>query len=270
MGVTGKLVAISLAIALAAASQPAWYPARSAHAQAREQQAQSPPGPVDFDLSGRLLRIPERYLAVDHVRAGGRTVNSGSAVPQEAVNVAFWLSDGKPSPVRGMYLTTAWPAEAGRPSGTAADFVVSAHWVQHVAKELPAGLQSPSQHLQSALVYWLPPAERIESERHGLKCYALTRPGLHRVMCATPAGADPDVLLSADWDEKAWTGGRPPNVQWQGEIYSRADELFIRVRFPEIALARWSDVVCRTLNLVRSWEVPPHQSHSKCSGAPTM
>jgi hypothetical protein len=172
------------------------------------------------------------------------------------VDAAFWLSDGQPSPARAISLTTYWPKENGRPTGGDSDFVVSAYRIEYLPPGSNDKQSLPSQHLRNALVYYLPAPERTEETAYGLTCYRFTRPGVHRVLCATSSDADYDVLLQSDW-----IGRRPSNPSWQTEIYSKPDGLLIHLRFPEIALPRWADVVCRALTLIRSWEMAPSQTH---------
>jgi len=260
--IVGWVKALTL-FAVAQAGIACGLPA-SATAQQREQPMQASHAYADYEINGRRFRVPERYLG--GFPSGPANAKPGVFVKTSFIDVTFWLSDGKPSPVRGISLTTYWPKEAGRPSGGDEDFVVYAYRIEY----LPPGQEKneilPSQHLQRAFVQFLPASERTESSAYGLICYRSTQPGVHTVWCATPPGSDPDVLLMSDWLERSWPGGRPPNPSWRADIYSKADGLLISVRFPEVALRRWADVVCRTLTLVRSWQVPPDGSRAGCPG----
>lgn len=225
------------------------FDAAVAWAQAVEQNMQTPSAYIDYEIKGRRFRVPEKYIDIAPRPDQLNRVN----VRQGQFGVAFWLSDGNPSPVRLIFSTTFWPKEPGRPTSGDTDFVVNAYHVEY----LPPGEEKkevlPSQRLQRVFANTLPASERTQETVHGLTCYTTTRTGEHSVFCATPSDTDLDVLFTTRWLESQWPGGRPPNPHWRAEIYSKVDGLLISVSFPETALRRWADVVCRTLTLVRSW-----------------
>ena len=181
---------------------------------------------------------------------------------------AFWLSDGQPSSVRAISLTTFWPKEPGRPSSGDSDFVVEAYHVEYLPPGEEAKELLPSKGLRNTLsnLYEMTEANRTEDSVNGLICYTSTLEAVHSVTCSTPQSSDPDVILSSHWVKRQWPQGRPPNPAWQVEIFSQEDGLWVWLRFPEIALRRWSDVVCQTLTLIRSWQTPPGQSRNGCLG----
>lgn len=219
------------------------------------------PTHVDYEIEGKRFRVPEAYL-------GGFPSHWNQAKPgrftrTDYFDVAFWLSDGKPSPVRGISLTTYWPKEAGRPPSGDGDFVVSAYHIEYLppGKELTEIL--PSRLFQNGLKGRFPEAYRSKELVHGLTCYTNLHPNVHMVSCGLD-NQEIDIVLNADWDRRGWPGGRPPNPGWEVRLYSKTDGLWIWLRFPEVALRRWADVVCQTLTLVRSWEFPPSPSQAGC------
>ena len=229
-------------------------------AQVREKGAI--PTHVDYEIEGKRFRVPEPYLG--GFTSHWKDARSGRFTRTSYLDVAFWVSDGKPSPVRGISLTTFWPKEAGRPSSGDGDFVVSAFHIEYLppGKELTEVL--PSRRFRNGVEGLMPEPYRSSPELvHGLTCYTNLHPNVHGVSCALD-NQDLDIVLNADWDRRDWPGGRPPNPLWQMHLYSKTDGLWIWLRFPEVALKRWADVVCQTLTLVRSWEFPPSQSQAGC------
>jgi hypothetical protein len=225
------------------------------HAQSRER-AMPSSIVVEYDIRGKTFRVPERYLG------GWQATKRPEPIKASFFDVAFWLSDGAPSPVRGISLNTYWPKEAGRPTSGDDDFVVSAFHVEYLPTELAQKVVLPSARLQNTLTSLIRPSRQESVD--GLTCYISTHPNVHSVACAPQSSYEFDVLLAANWDKRHWPGGRPPNPSWQLDLYSKKDGLWIWVRFPEVALRRWSDVVCRTLLLVRSWQFPPERGDSDC------
>ncbi|MEK7994134.1 MAG: hypothetical protein AAB403_10060 [Planctomycetota bacterium] len=225
-----------------------------------EKDSQTSPAFVEYEIKGRRYRVPEKYLSIppraDQLGRVNRT--------QGQFGFAFWLSDGKPSQTRLLSLNTFWPTEAGRSAIGDQDFVVQVVSVTYVPPKDEANEVLPSKKLHNSLIYLAPAPERTEDVAFGLLRYTLVRPGEHLVVAATPSGSDPDVLLRSSWIERHWPRGRPPNPFWRTSVFSKADGLLIELRIPEIALGRWSDVVCQTLTLVRSWEVPPSQQRQGC------
>jgi hypothetical protein len=231
-----------------------------AHAQTEERKATSSPI-VEYDIRGKRFRVPERYLS------GWQATKRPQAVIRASFfDVAFWLSDGSPSPVRGISLDTYWPRENGRPRSGDEDFVVSAYHVEYLPPDLAQKVVLPAARLQNALTSLRPEATRREESAHGLSCYLSTHPNIHHAICTPTLSPDLDVVLDASWDKRHWPGGRPPNPAWQLDLYSKTDGLWVWIRFPEVGLRRWSDVVCRTLTLVRSWQFPPDVGRSGCPG----
>jgi hypothetical protein len=49
------------------------------------------------------------------------------------------------------------------------------------------------------------------------------------------------------------------------KFYSRTDALWVKLAFPGLAQSRWPDVVCRTLQLVRTWRVSSGPAPQDCS-----
>ncbi len=229
-------------------------------AQVREKGAI--PTHVDYEIEGKRFRVPEPYL-------GGfprhwKDAKPGTFTRVSYLDVAFWLSDGKPSPVRGISMTTFWPTEAGRPSSGDEDFIVNAFRISYLppGKELTEVM--PSKQFQNALAGLFPEQYRSKELVHGLTCYRHLHPNIHRVFCGLD-NQQIDIVLDASWDRRDWPNGRPPNPLWQMSFYPKTDGLWISLRFPEVALRCWADVVCQTLTLVRSWELPPSSSKAGCA-----
>jgi hypothetical protein len=222
----------------------------SVHAQAIPPRSQSSLTYVDYEIRGQRLRIPEKYL-------GGwqATGPTGRVIEASWIDFAFWVSDGAPSPVRGISVSTSWPNAPGRPSSGASDFVVAVSHAEYVPPGDEGKHVLPSTRLSNSLTYLLSEPDRIEDRAFDLIRYTSTRPSIHRIICATPAGADPQVALRIDWLESNWRDGRPPNPQWQAHLFS-SDGFLVALRFREVGLNRWSDVVCQTLRLLRSWKEP--------------
>jgi hypothetical protein len=232
------------------------------HGKTNEEMAS--PAFVEYDLRGKIFRVPERYLG------GWQATKRPQAVIRASFfDVAFWLSDGSPSSVRGISLNTYWPKDAGRPNSGDDDFVVSAFHVEYLPPDLAQRVVLPAARLRNSVTSLLAGPERRQEFVYGLTCYNSTQPNIHSVDCAPPLPSDLEVILHSGWDRRHWPGGRPPNPAWQLDLYSKADGLWIWVRFPEVALRRWLDVVCRTLTLVRSWQVPPEQARAGCPGPRT-
>jgi hypothetical protein len=230
-----------------------------------EKGMRAPPSFVEYDIRGRRFRVPEKYAdSRPRSEALGR-VNT----TQGQFGFAFWLSDGQPSSVRAVSLTTFWPKEPGRPSSGDSDFVVDAYHVEYLPPGDEAKEVLPSKRLLNTLSHVLPEANRTEDSVYGLICYTSTHQAEHSITCTTPQGSDPEVILSSSWIKRQWPQGGPPNPAWQVEIFSKEDGLWVWLRFPEIALRRWSDVVCQTLTLIRSWQIPPSQSRNGCLGPRT-
>lgn len=230
----------------------------SANAQTRESH-QALPLFVDYEIKGRRFHVPEKYLF-----SRPRQEELGQVhKTREQFGFAFWLSDSQPSSVRGISLTTFWPKEPGRPSSGDSDFVVSAYKAQYVPPADESKEFLPRKRLHGALR--MTEGSRTEDSVHGLTCYTSTHQQEHLVVCALPSNPALEVVLSSHWIKRTWPNGRPPNPLWQMELFSREDGLWVSLRFPENALSRWPDVVCRTLALVRSWQVPPGESRNGCS-----
>jgi hypothetical protein len=52
-------------------------------------------------------------------------------------------------------------------------------------------------------------------------------------------------------------------------FYSRADEIAASVKFPEVGLPRWKEILCRTLALIRTWRVSGGPAPSEhCAKSP--
>ena len=224
---------------------------------------QTRPSFVEYDIKGRRFRVPEAYL---DSRPRPEALGQVNRI-QGQFGFAFWLSDGQPSSVRAMSLNTFWPKEPGRPSSGDSDFVVQAYHAVYLPPGEDAKELLPAKRLRNMLSKDdLNEANRIGRLRVRLTCYTSIHQTQHLVACATAPGSDPDVILSSYWVKRQWPQGRPPNPSWEVEIFSKEDGLWVWLRFPETALQRWSDVVCRTLTLIRSWQIPPGQSRNGCSG----
>lgn len=235
-------------------------------AQTREKGMPSPPAYVDYAIRGKVFRVPEPYLDVPPSRDQLGHLNTR----QQAFGFAFWLSDLKPSPVRVLSLTTHWPKAAGRPTSGDQDFIVAVRRVTYLPPGAEKEIVLPAQQVRNTLqTYNFLEQNRTEDITYGLTCYRTRVPTQHSLLCTTPPGADPDVVLKSSWDRRHHAPEGPPNPTWGTEIFSREDGLSIFLTFPEIALRRWSDVVCQTLTLIRSWEVPSKRSGAGCSAQRT-
>ncbi len=233
---TLRVLTSEIAAAVLSAAVATHFGSQPTFAQNVERQMTAPRAFVDYNIEGKRFHVPEKYL-------GGSQVidRSGKLIEASWFDFTFWLSDGKPSPVRAISLTTFWPVEPGRPSVGETDFVVHVYRAQYVSpsKERELVFPSlPSQWLSSILTHRIALPQRKEDAIYGLSRYTLTVPGVHLIACATPGGSDPDVILESDWIERDWSGGRPPNPFWQTQIFSKRDGLLIGLRFPEIALSR--------------------------------
>lgn len=229
-------------------------------AQARGDGSAQPPAYVDYEISGKLFRVPEPYIDVPPAREQLGRLNTR----QQGFGVAFWLSDRKPSPLRVPSLNTYYPRETGRPASGDQDFIVAARTVTYLPSDVARRSVLPSQRLANMLKTNLfQEGNRIEFSIHGLNCYRTTVPSQHAILCATPAGASVDVLLSIGWDLRDFPNG-PPNPSWGAHVFSKSDGLSMFLSFPDV-LNRWSDVICETLSLVRSWQMPPDRSGDGCA-----
>lgn len=214
---------------------------------------------VDYEIRGKIFRVPEAYLGAAPPR---EQLGQVYRRPQQ-FGAAFWLSDLKPSPVRIVSLSTYWPKAPGRPSSGDEDFVIIAPTVTYFPPGEEKDIVLPAQRLRNTLnTFSFHEGNRTQQDEYGLVCYRTTVSGQYDVMCTTPPGADPEVLLRSSWDKRDYPSG-PPNPTLSTNIFSKQDGLSIFLAFPESALRRWSDVVCQTLTLIRSWEVP-YSSRSGC------
>jgi hypothetical protein len=151
----------------------------------------------------------------------------------------------------------------GRPASGDRDFVVIARIVTHFPPGSEKEMLPLRQRLRNTLdTYSFREENRIEQVEHGLSCYRTTLSTAYSVMCITPSGSDPEVILRSSWSRRDQPSG-PPNPTLATEIFSRHDGLSIFLNFPEVAFGRWSDVVCQTLTLIRSWEMT-YGSRSGC------
>ena len=153
-------------------------------AQSRSDGSAPPPAYVDYEISGKLFRVPELYIDIPPAREQLGRVNTR----QQGFGVAFWLSDRKPSPLRVPSLNTYYPRETGRPASGDQDFIVAARTVTYLPPDLARRSVLPSQRLANSLTsYLFQEGNRIEFSIHGLNCYRTTVPTQHGIMCATPA-----------------------------------------------------------------------------------
>lgn len=218
------------------------------------------PAYVDYAIAEKVFRVPEPYIDVPPPREQLGRLNT----IRQGFGVAFWLSDRKPSPLRIPSLNTFYPREPGRPSSGERDFVVVARTVTYLPPDLAQQTVLPRQRLANGLrTYIFGEGNRVQFSMYGLECYRTTLPTQHGIMCTTPANAPVDVLLRIDWNLRDYPDG-PPNPSWGAYVYSKSDGLWIFLSFPDV-LSRWSDVICETLSLVRSWQVPPDRSGEGCS-----
>lgn len=230
-------------------------------AQSRSDGSASPPAYVDYEIKGKLFRVPEPYIDVPPAREQLGRLNT----IQQGFGVAFWLSDRKPSPLRIPSLNTYYPRETGRPSSGDQDFIVAARTVTYLPPDLARRSVLPSQRFANSLKnnFFFQEGNRIEFSIHGLNCYRTTVLTQHAILCATPADASVDVLLSIGWNLRDYPNG-PPNPSWGAYVFSKSDGLSLFLSFPDV-LSRWSDVICETLSLVRSWQMPPDRSGDGCA-----
>jgi hypothetical protein len=169
----------------------------------------------------------------------------------------FWLADGKPSQHRMYYTSTFWPPEAGRPTSGIEDFIVSVVGAVYEPDDDLTRKQVNERRWREDRV--AKGGMSVETA-FGLTCYT---PKVRRLpeLCVTPLEADPVVMIQSLAD-----GSRSVEMQF----HSRIDKFFVELHFPQIALSRWQDVVCRTLLLIRSWRVSEGPAPPDCSKLPHL
>jgi hypothetical protein len=204
----------------------------------------------DYTFGGVQYRVPGSYMRP--------SINPRHA--DDHLYFAFWVSDGKPIadgvPPLGSNERRGrayWPPEPDRPSFSSKDFVV------FVMEAVP---MDPSQGLTRQR--W--PRERVGgsegliTREYGLECRSYPTGSKH---CFTSLGDDPDVSMSlAIWG--------PDNTVWDMKFYSKVDAVWVKLSFPGLGQSRWPDVVCRTLQLVRSWRVGDGPQPPDCSQSPRL
>lgn len=232
-----RLIAFAIALAL------------GSHALPATAQDKGGPGPktYEYTLGSMRFRVPSSYMRP-------------SADPTYVYNhlyFAYWLSDAKPigsdvPPMgtrersgRGWY----WPPEPGRPFFSSEDFLV------FVLEALPMG-QAQGLARQEWPREPVGPRGGVTRNEDGLSCRSYQTGRKH---CFTPIGSDPDVSMSLN----IW----PDNVVWTMTFYSRADSMWVKLDFPGLGQSRWSDVICRTLQLIRSWRISEGPPPPDCQSA---
>jgi len=172
---------------------------------------------------------------------------------------AFWVSDGKPvaegvpplgskdRPGRGY-----WPPEPGRPAFSSTDFLVFVR--EAVPMDRAQGL---------ARQRWpreVPEGNKgLTTREDSLECRSYPT-GYKN--CFTPLGDNPDVSMSLElWGYL---------TVWSMKFYSITDSLWVKLDFPGVGQSRWSEVICRTLFLIRSWRISGGPSPPDCSKLPRL
>jgi hypothetical protein len=208
----------------------------SAHAQS--------PNPVqsetrDVVLEGVHFRIPVAYQN-----------------PKIWVQLfSFWVSDGKPiwsgiSEVPSAMLVgkgVFWPPEPRRPFDTDRDFFVK---VLEVQPEGPDDGMARQQRMRN-LITGIGP----EKNQYGLEC----RTALFGKGCMT--AMEGDVVMNMIDDNL---------YSWRMHFYSHSDGLSVELDIPLIGLPRWSQVICQTLVLLRTWRAAAGPAPSDCSKLPRL
>jgi len=205
--------------------------------------------PYEYSIGGVEFRVPASYMRP-------------AADPRylyDHLYFAFWVSDGKPVgggvPPLGSNERTGrgyWPPEPGRPAFSNKDFLV------FVSEAIP---MDQTQGL--ARQRW--PRERMGGKEglitreEGLDCRSY--PTGYKD-CVTPLGDDPDVSMSLSlWGDL---------TVWDMMLYSRADSMWVKLAFPGVGQSRWPEVVCRALQLIRSWRISGGPSPPDCSKLPRL
>jgi hypothetical protein len=203
----------------------------------------------DYTIGGVQFRVPANYM---RPAADFRYL-------YDHLYFAFWVSDGKPVgegvPPLGSRERAGrgyWPPEPGRPAFSDKDFLVFV--LEAVPMDRTKGL---------ARQWW--PREVAEGNKglitreDGLDCRSY--PTGHKD-CFTPLGDDPDISMSLyDWGDL---------TVWNMKFYSSQDSMWVRLDFPGVGQSRWSEVVCRTLFLIRSWRISGGPPPPDCSKLPRL
>jgi hypothetical protein len=172
---------------------------------------------------------------------------------------AFWVSDGKPEaegvPPLGSKERIGrgyWPPEPGRPAFSSTDFLVFV--LEAVPLDRAQGL---------ARQRWpreMPEGNKgLTTREDNLECRSY--PTGHKD-CFTPLGDDPDVRM--------WLGFGGDLTVWNMNFYSIPDSMWVKLNFPGVGQSRWSEVVCRTLFLIRSWRISGGPPPPDCSRLPRL
>lgn len=208
-------------------------------------------GPThDYNVDGQVYRVPIAYMPP--------TFNKDD----EYLRFSFWISDGMPVGFhrkpnasmegRGRF----WPPDDGKPNVSSEDFAVRVAKATHRAD----GLEAVRRDRFGGSFDSFPRIERYGS----LTCGIFP---LDRAVCRNPLDEDPLVSI---------TGGRNP--MFPGNyldlfmyFYSGADRLEIGpLYFPDLGLPRWTEVVCRTLSLIRQWRLSNGPAPTDCVRAPSL
>jgi hypothetical protein len=226
--------------------------------------AQSKTNFTEIEVSGVLLRIPGEYLRIDL-----QSVNTKKPIPSwmlrfdrgilkaDEIAFRFWLSDGKPPKTSGVGPAFFWPPDPGRASMSAEDFVVTIRRLTYLSTKEAARIRPflPLPHVEADL------AEKSIVE--GIECQTYRRTA--RIRCQTPAPADPSADLIS-------IGPLTQSNPWLSMyVFSRADDnLDFAVDFPAVGLGRWSEIVCKTVAMVRLWRVASGPAPPDCSKLPRL
>ncbi len=206
----------------------------------------APDEPIAIRSNGVLFKVPAAYLEFwPTKKMVGRLNEADSSKKRDGgFNVIFWVNDKSPYPFKW------WPPRLeyraiGEGDKEATIFNVVVH---NLRFQEEAVYISPSKRFQNWRRSSGGPGNEHHERRHGLTFFRFSKwPGLSGQGYKELEGSQPRLTL------RCLDKGGPAASNCDGHVHYSDIDLAFYMRFPQLALPRWKEIVAAVRELALEW-----------------
>lgn len=210
----------------------------------------APDEPILIRTNGVLFKVPAAYLEFWPKKEMVGRVNEADSTKKSdgGFNVVFWVNDKSPYPFKW------WPPRleyrtAGKGDERETIFNVVVH---NLRFQTEADYTSPSRRFQNARTNLGGAGFESFEERYGLTFYRFSKAATFPIEGYKQLdGAEPKLEL------RCLDKGGPEVSNCDGYVHYTDIDIAFYVRFPQLALPRWKEIVTAVRELALQWRASP-------------